>query len=288
MSHSNRKLGVVYQYGSDPDQHRIMSRPQAMNESPRRGARDPTRLTVRQGNTPVQGACQLERDKGPAAFADTEKTAVLPAAIGFQQAADDFDPLAAQPAETAPRNLRVRIADPRHDASNSRLQNDVGAGPRAAGEATRLQRHRERCAPHGAGTMPTPSGSQRHDLRMRTTRRPGRSTPEDAFTSINDGPDAGNWMGPTLSAARLQEYGFDVIDHTGLASGTVYPALSTLERKQLVESWWEKKGPAHSDGRPRRKYYRVTAEGSDALREAMEHFQAIGLRTPAVPSKTTG
>ncbi len=83
-------------------------------------------------------------------------------------------------------------------------------------------------------------------------------------------------------------YGFDVIDHTGLASGTVYPALSTLERKQLVESRWEKKGPAHSDGRPRRKYYRVTEEGSDALREAMEHFHAIGLRTPAVPSKTTG
>ena len=83
-------------------------------------------------------------------------------------------------------------------------------------------------------------------------------------------------------------YGFDVIDHTGLASGTVYPALSTLERKQLVESRWEGKRSAHSDGRPRRKYYRVTAEGSDALREAMEHFQAIGLRTPAVTSKTTG
>ncbi len=83
-------------------------------------------------------------------------------------------------------------------------------------------------------------------------------------------------------------YGFDVIDHTSLASGTVYPALSTLERKQLVESRGEKRGPAHSDGRPRRKYYRVTAEGSDALREALEHFHAIGLRTPAVTSKTTG
>ncbi len=83
-------------------------------------------------------------------------------------------------------------------------------------------------------------------------------------------------------------YGFGVIDHTGLASGTVYPALSTLERKRLVESRWEKRGSAHSDGRPRRKYYRVTAEGSDALREAMAHLQAIGLRTPAVSSKTTG
>ena len=83
-------------------------------------------------------------------------------------------------------------------------------------------------------------------------------------------------------------YGFDVIDRTGLASGTVYPALSTLERKQLVESQWEEEGPAHSDGRPRRKYYRVTAEGSEALRGAMEHLQAIGLRTPAVTPKATG
>ena len=83
-------------------------------------------------------------------------------------------------------------------------------------------------------------------------------------------------------------YGFDVIDHTGLASGTVYPALSTLVRKKLVESRWENEGAAHSDGRPRRKYYRVTAEGMEALREAMEHFQAIGLRTPAVTPKTTG
>ncbi len=84
------------------------------------------------------------------------------------------------------------------------------------------------------------------------------------------------------------QYGFDVIDHTGLASGTVYPALSTLERRRLVASQWEEEGPAHSDGRPRRKYYRVTAEGTDALRGAMEHFQAIGLRTAVVTPKTTG
>ncbi len=83
-------------------------------------------------------------------------------------------------------------------------------------------------------------------------------------------------------------YGFDVIDRTGLASGTVYPALSTLARKRFVESRWEAAGSAHSDGRPRRKYYRVTAEGSDALREAMQRFQSIGLRTPVVASKTTG
>ena len=30
------------------------------------------------------------------------------------------------------------------------------------------------------------------------------------------------------------QYGFDVIDHTGLPSGTVYPALSRLERDGYV------------------------------------------------------
>ena len=30
------------------------------------------------------------------------------------------------------------------------------------------------------------------------------------------------------------EYGFDIIDHTGLPSGTVYPALSRLERESNV------------------------------------------------------
>ena len=35
------------------------------------------------------------------------------------------------------------------------------------------------------------------------------------------------------------EYGFDVIDRTGLPSGTVYPALSRLERDGYVRSAWE-------------------------------------------------
>ena len=35
------------------------------------------------------------------------------------------------------------------------------------------------------------------------------------------------------------EYGFDIIDTTGLPSGTVYPALSRLERDGYVRSAWE-------------------------------------------------
>jgi len=84
------------------------------------------------------------------------------------------------------------------------------------------------------------------------------------------------------------QYGFDVIDHTGLPSGTVYPALSTLTRKGLVESHWEEEGVAHADGRPRRKYYEVTAEGSTALREALERFGALGLRASTATPEAIG
>lgn len=70
-------------------------------------------------------------------------------------------------------------------------------------------------------------------------------------------------------------YGFDVIDQTGLPSGTVYPALSRLERDGYVTSSWEAESAAHADGRPARRYYRVTAAGVRALAEATAHYRAL-------------
>jgi DNA-binding PadR family transcriptional regulator len=74
-------------------------------------------------------------------------------------------------------------------------------------------------------------------------------------------------------------YGFDIIDRTGLASGTVYPALATLERRGLVTSQWESDARARADARPRRRYYRVSAEGVRALADAVRLFGSLGLRT---------
>ena len=70
-------------------------------------------------------------------------------------------------------------------------------------------------------------------------------------------------------------YGFDVMDVTGLPSGTVYPALSRLERDGLVRSRWEDLEKAHGDRRPPRRYYQVTAQGSRALTEALERLHAF-------------
>lgn len=71
------------------------------------------------------------------------------------------------------------------------------------------------------------------------------------------------------------EYGFDVIDQTSLPSGTVYPALSRLERDGYVRSAWEDAAAAHAEGRPARRYYRLTAPGVRALAEAAAFYRAM-------------
>ncbi len=78
-------------------------------------------------------------------------------------------------------------------------------------------------------------------------------------------------------------YGFDVIDRTGLPSGTVYPALASLERRDLVKSRWESDATARADARPRRRYYRVTREGKRALAEALARLGSLGLTAAPVP-----
>jgi DNA-binding PadR family transcriptional regulator len=70
-------------------------------------------------------------------------------------------------------------------------------------------------------------------------------------------------------------YGFDILDATGLESGTVYPILSRLEEDGFVESTWEDAARAHADGRPARRYYRATRSGKAALEKAEGHLSAL-------------
>lgn len=69
-------------------------------------------------------------------------------------------------------------------------------------------------------------------------------------------------------------YGLEVIDRTGLSSGTVYPALRRLEAAGLVEGAWEDEARARGDGRPARRNYRLTGAGAAALRVAVERVRA--------------
>lgn len=71
------------------------------------------------------------------------------------------------------------------------------------------------------------------------------------------------------------QYGFDIMDITGLPSGTVYPALRRLEQTGLIDSKWEKAGIAQRDGRPPRKYYELTPDGKEALAEAVKRYRLL-------------
>src|SRR6185369_5557664 len=77
------------------------------------------------------------------------------------------------------------------------------------------------------------------------------------------------------TVANGYEYGFDIIDITGLPSGTVYPALRRLEDLGYVESRWEMHEIAQRELRPPRKYYQLTRSGEAALGEAMNRYRLI-------------
>lgn len=75
-------------------------------------------------------------------------------------------------------------------------------------------------------------------------------------------------------------FGLDVMEATDLPSGTVYPTLARMEARDYVESSWESASDAKTAGRPRRRYYRLTPEGSLALSEALQRLGAIARMTP--------
>jgi DNA-binding PadR family transcriptional regulator len=74
--------------------------------------------------------------------------------------------------------------------------------------------------------------------------------------------------------ARGHGYGFDLMDATGLPSGTVYPLLRRLEARGLVRSRWEREAAAHGAGRPRRRNYELTAIGETALHAGLSEQRA--------------
>ena len=80
--------------------------------------------------------------------------------------------------------------------------------------------------------------------------------------------------------AQGHRFGFDIMEITGLPSGTVYPALRRLEALRLVTSDWEKDRTARKEGRPRRRYYELTQAGRRHLVEAEARFRAVGRLFP--------
>jgi DNA-binding PadR family transcriptional regulator len=90
--------------------------------------------------------------------------------------------------------------------------------------------------------------------------------------------------------ARGYRYGFEIMDFTGLPSGTAYPILRRLEISKLVRSRWEEERRARRDRRPARRYYELTEEGTRALASAVarlsEHRRVFGDILAAEPESS--
>jgi len=87
--------------------------------------------------------------------------------------------------------------------------------------------------------------------------------------------------------AHGYQYGFDIMDVTGLPSGTVYPALRRLEEARLVESKWEPEAIARNDQRPVRKYYNLTSTGKAALTESLGRYRRLDGALMKKPKRST-
>lgn len=76
--------------------------------------------------------------------------------------------------------------------------------------------------------------------------------------------------------AERESYGYEVVQRlhglgiADLAAGTVYPALSRLEREQ-----WLASRLVPSDEGPARKYYRLTPAGHAALEAGVTQWRSL-------------
>ncbi len=68
------------------------------------------------------------------------------------------------------------------------------------------------------------------------------------------------------------------------AHGTLYKALDRLRGQGFLESEWEDASIAAEEGRPRRRFYFMTADGEAALERARQGAPAVGERRRGLAS----
>lgn len=103
-------------------------------------------------------------------------------------------------------------------------------------------------------------------------------------------------LGALLQQPDAELYGLEIVKASGLEPGTIYPILQRLRAVGWVRDRWEDPGPAHTAGRPPRRYYRLTLEGRARAVHALQHGRdrsglgrLLALRDmPAVPMSEAG
>lgn len=78
-------------------------------------------------------------------------------------------------------------------------------------------------------------------------------------------------LGALLERPGDELYGLEIVRASGLEPGTIYPILQRLRTNGWVNDRWEDPQPAQAQGRPPRRYYRLTIEGRARAIHALQH-----------------
>jgi PadR family transcriptional regulator PadR len=80
-----------------------------------------------------------------------------------------------------------------------------------------------------------------------------------------------------LADPAEERYGVEIGTAAGLPSGTVHPILARLESVGWLTSRWEEIDP-RAEGRPARRYYRLTPDGLELAQGALARAYTASAR----------
>ena len=80
-----------------------------------------------------------------------------------------------------------------------------------------------------------------------------------------------------LADPSTELYGVEIGQAAGLPSGTIHPILARLETVGWLTSRWEEIDP-RAEGRPARRYYRMTPDGMELARSALARAYTTSAR----------
>jgi PadR family transcriptional regulator, regulatory protein PadR len=84
-------------------------------------------------------------------------------------------------------------------------------------------------------------------------------------------------LGAMLEDPMAWHYGLGLAGAAEVSSGTIYPMLARLENAGWLESRQEDASP-ESEGRPRRRLYRLTGAGERSASERLEEIERLSRR----------
>lgn len=84
-------------------------------------------------------------------------------------------------------------------------------------------------------------------------------------------------LGAMLEDPIAWHYGLGLAGAAEISSGTIYPMLARLENAGWLESRREEAGP-ESEGRPRRRLYRLTGVGERGALEQLGEIERLSRR----------